>query len=297
MKMSVPCQRYQTCSCMPACRLQHKPRLCSMHTAGVLFSVWPNLRVTGFYLQALFVAKSPVARHLDQIISVSHPAPEIDLLCSASELYTRWSAHIISAIQSKPLSKSFERVLCKLNCSGCGWGRDLGAHHTLSGVAVHLLMNSAAPTAGMCRVRPAAPARATRVPTPQAPSESISNSHGAHECVMEHQGDKFMHTCTRRGRPVAAGRDPRVAGTAVRACPSLLARPCPWSELWTIQLQSLELFQGDRSSIPQLLVVDGRWSSRVSDSQSFSSASRFHLMELLPGRPGLPYHNFHDILQ
>jgi len=79
-------QRYQTCSCMPACRLQHKPRLCSMHTAGVLFSVWPNLRVTGFYLQALFVAKSPVARHLDQIISVSHPAPEIDLLCSASEL-------------------------------------------------------------------------------------------------------------------------------------------------------------------------------------------------------------------
>jgi len=231
MKMSVPCQRYQTCSCLPACRLQHKPRLCSMHTAGVLFSVWPNLRVTGFYLQALFVAKSPVARHLDQIISVSHPAPEIDLLCSASEL-----EHQVKRPynQGDPIQASEQKfrasTLHQLNCSGCGWGRDLGAHHPL---------RSCSPSpdeqcGANCRHVPCPPGRASSGhPCPDSTSTERVNQQQPRRAWMRDgtpggQVHAHVHTartpCSCRTGP-SGGRDGR-AGVSVLARSSM---PLVWT--------------------------------------------------------------------
>lgn len=178
---------------------------------------------------------------------------------------TPGTAHIY-IIRVISLSKSFDQARVLHHCSGSGWRERLFLSSCR--LAVHLLMNSVAPTAGMCRVRPGAPSSGH--PCPDSTSaESISNSHS----VMEHQGDKFMHTCTRPWRPVAAGPP----GVAVRACVSVLlaillahsppvSSPCPWSELRTIQLQSLKLFQGDKPPYPIIRGVPG---------------SRFHLQGIV----------------
>ena len=127
MKMSVPCQRYQTCSCMPACRLQHKPRLCTQLVSSSAFD-----QTYGHWV----LSPSTVC---SQISCCKTPWPNYQCWrqkLTFSALHPNWntrrSAHIIRAIQSKPLSKSFERVLCINSTVAAAVGGETWEHTTPS---------------------------------------------------------------------------------------------------------------------------------------------------------------------
>jgi len=141
---------------------------------------------------------------------------------------TRRSAHIIRAIQSKPLSKSFERVLC-INCSGCGWRRDLGAHP----------LRSCNPSpdeqcGANCRHVPCPPGRASSGhPCPDSTSTERVNQQQPRRAWMRDgtpggQVHAHVHTartpCSCRTGP-SGGRDSR-AGVSVLARSSM---PLVWT--------------------------------------------------------------------